>query len=124
MENITVNKTELLEILNKNRADHRKIFEEALAGWLKETQAELAQWTERLKKGERKSVTIIKGVPTDHTKDYDRAIGMVKMAIGDTIVLSEQDYAQYVDDEWGWQKTFLSNSYGSDLGAAKLGNMR
>jgi hypothetical protein len=120
MERITVKKPELLAKLQQNRADHRAIFEEALAGWMAEAERELTEQRERLLAGVRRDVYVRKPVPTDHTSDYDRAVAMIEMSIGETIVLSEEDFAQYVMDDWGWQSQFLSNTYGSTRAVSKF----
>src|SRR5712691_5041857 len=101
MENIVVKKNELLAVLNKNLSDHRQIFEGALVGFQREVEAELQEHISKINAGKRYNLFINKAVPTDHTLDYDRAIRIVEMAIGDTITLSERDFAQYVMDDWG-----------------------
>jgi plasmid stability protein len=121
MEKITVKKSDLLEKLEANMADHRQIFEEALAGWERETIAELAVRTREIRAGKKRTVTIHKAIPIDHTADYLRAIEMVKMAVGETVTLTEDDFAQYVMDDWGWQRQFVNNSYGSNRAVGKFG---
>jgi hypothetical protein len=123
MKEITVPKDDLLIRLKQNRDDHRAIFEEALTGYQAESEAELQQQLELLRAGKRRDIRIIKVVPRDHTSDYNRAVAMIEMALGDTITLSERDFAQYVMDDWGWQGEFLSNSYGSGTASAKFGDV-
>jgi len=120
VQKITVNKDELLAKLEENRADHRRIFEEALEGFARQAEAELNARIDDLRNGQRRDIIIRKPVPTDHTGDYDRAIGMIRMALGDTITLEEHDFAQYVMDDWGWQGQFLSNTYGSSTAKGKF----
>lgn len=120
MENITVEKSALLEKLKQNRSDHRAIFEEALAGFQAEAEAELQEQLKNLRAGLRRNVFVSKPIPTDHTADYDRAIAMVEMSMGSTVDLSEDDFAQYVMDDWGWQRQFLSNVYGSKSATGKF----
>lgn len=120
MQNITVNKSELLEKLRTNRDDHRAIFEEALSGFAEEVTAELDQAIASIRAGRRRDVKVWRLVPQDHTSDYNRALAMVEMSIGDTITLSESDFAQYVMDDWGWQDQFLSNTYGSKTATGKF----
>jgi hypothetical protein len=121
VEKITVQKSELLDKLKQNREDHRRIFEEALDGFFKESQDELQARIEDLRVGKRRNIYISKPVPVDHTFDYDRAIGMIEMAVGDTITLSEEDFAQFVMDDWGWQRLFLAGSYNSSTARSKFG---
>lgn len=122
MEKITVNKADLLAKLEQNRTDHRGIFEEALDGFAREAEQELNLRLTQLREGLRRDLVIRKPVPTDHTNDYDRAIAMIQMSIGETVTLDEQDFAQYVMDDWGWQGQFLSNTYGSGTAKAKFSN--
>lgn len=120
MQNITVDKTELLNKLRANRGDHRSIFEEALNGFAAEVTAELTEAIESIRAGRRRDIKVWRPVPKDHTSDYDRALAMVQMSIGQTITLSEADFAQYVMDDWGWQHEFLSNTYGSKAATGKF----
>jgi hypothetical protein len=102
----TVRKEELLKILEENRAKHRRVFEAALAGWRKEAIAQVKATEARLLAGKNRSVQISMLMPRDHTADYDRAIRSVRMHTEDKIRLSEQDVAQYVEDDWGWRREF------------------
>jgi hypothetical protein len=124
MKEVTVNKQELLTILRQNRADHRAIFEEALDGFARTAERLLQQRLDLLRAGQRRTVQVILPVPEDHTTDYDRAIKMVEMSVGDTLTLAERDFAQYVMDDWGWQREFISNSYGSTRASGKFGSSR
>lgn len=113
MRDITVHKNELLTKLEENRRDHRQVFEEALEGFKREVIQRLEEYLERTRQGKSQDVYVSMPVPKDHTADYDRAIAMVKMSVGDRITLSETDFAQYVMDDWRWQREFIGNSYGS-----------
>lgn len=44
--------------------------------------------------------------------------------MGQELVLTERDFAQYVMDDWGWQHEFVANSYGSQRASGKFGNSR
>jgi hypothetical protein len=48
--------------------------------------------------------------PEEHTLDYDRAIRMLQLHTEPTIKLSEQAYAQFVDDDWTWKQAFGMNT--------------
>lgn len=113
MRDITVNKEELLAKLEENRRDHRQVFEEAIEGFKKEVIRQLEQYIKEVKEGKNRDVYVSMPVPKDHTPDYNRAIAMVKMSVGNTITLSETDFSQYVMDDWRWQREFIGNSYGS-----------
>ena len=120
MENVTVNKVELLEKIRANREDHRRIFEEALAGFQAKVTQELDKMVVRASRGIRESVAISIRAPEDHTRDYDRVIAMLEMSVEDEISLTQSNFAQYVMDDWDWQGRFLSNVYGSGTARSKF----
>jgi hypothetical protein len=49
-------------------------------------------------------------VPEVHTDDYDRILRMLKMHTEPTIELTEEAAMHLVDDQWGWSKSFASNT--------------
>jgi hypothetical protein len=124
LNEVTVQKSDLLKVLQQNRADHRKIFEEALVGFEKAATADLQRELDRLRAGKRRSIFIQRPVPVDHTRDYDRAIRMIEMSIGDTITVSEGDFQSYVMDDWGWAHEFATTAtaYHSALAKTKFGS--
>ena len=99
MEKIKVNKTELLSILESNRSKHRQIFEEACDGYQKAVIKELEAQLKRAKEGIRRSMFINIPAPVDQTKEYDRAVAMLKMSVEQEVFLSEQDFRSYVLDD-------------------------
>jgi len=121
MNDVTVEKAELLVIIGKNRDEHRAIFEEAVEGYRKVILAELEQRVEDVKDGKAISHMIHLQAPVDHTDDYSRVIRMLEMHIEDTVAMPESDFSAYVMDDWQWMRDFLSNasSYGSVMAARK-----
>jgi len=111
MKAIKVDKVTLIKTLEQNRQKHRAIFEEALEGYKTAIIAWLEKRLELVKQGKIINHYIQMEQPKDQTKDYDRAIGMLKLSLDKQIELTEQDYSQYVLDDWSWKKQFLhSNS--------------
>jgi hypothetical protein len=106
----TVRKDELLTILRGNQSRHRAVFEAALEGFHKEAQRQLNSTVKAIRNGSRRTVYVRLEAPQDHTRDYKRVIRMVEMHQGDTITLSEDDAAQYIEDDWGWKRAWLQNS--------------
>lgn len=122
MENIRVKKSELLDILRKNRAEHRQIFEEAVEGYRHEVIKQLSQRLDDARNGKKIDISIRLNQPQDQTKDYDRVIGMLEMTVDDIIELDELSYQQYVMDDWNWSHNFLhTNSAYSVTATSKLG---
>lgn len=121
MNAIKVKKSELLDVLKKNREQHRKIFLEAQEGYKHAAIKELDSMLDDARAGKRirRSMTLVE--PQDQTSDYDRAIRMLEMSQDEVIELEEHDFMQYVLDDWGWKHQFLhSNSVYSATALAAL----
>jgi hypothetical protein len=114
MDNITVDKQQLIEIISVNRDNHRSQFEEAFGRFKAEVEKNLAERLKKIQKGKIPSLIIKLPVPVDHTTDYNRVIRMLELSVNDQIDLSEDDAAMYVMDEWDWSRQFaaMSASYG------------
>lgn len=112
MRHATVSKKELLAALVKNRADHMRSYKLALDGFYKEA---VDKYKEALTAAEgRTDLPHIHLVEPDcHMEDYDRAIGMLKMHVEQTVDITEEEYAHFVDDDWDWKQSWrlMNNVY-------------
>ena len=116
-------KQELVEIVQKNRDQHRAIFEEAVEGYRKQAVEQLEAHIVRIKRGELMHVAVSLYRPEDHTRDYDRLLKMLHMTRQAEIELSEGQFAEYVLDDWSWKRQFLtSNRMYSPLALSQLGS--
>ena len=115
MNQVKVKKDELLEILRKNRAEHRAIFLKAQEKYrevvIKELDAQL-----KAARGSKpfvlaKIVQLVQ--PKDYTAQYDRAIQMLEMSVDDTIIITAVEFQNYVQDIWNWSRewAFSNSSY-------------
>ncbi len=107
---------ELLDRLETNRNAHRLVFEAALKGWKRQAAYEVDKIAEALGAGRLPDLRLNLPLPQDHTRDYDRAITMVHMHTGETIELSEEDAAQFIQDDWAWKRQWLTASSRYDAG--------
>lgn len=108
---ITVDKSELLAVLKKNRDNHRDEYEKAFAGFQKAAEEWLNDQLKRLHKGKVIDRPIFPHqVPQDHTEEYDQIIGMLEMDQSDTVPLNWSLYRQFVNDEWGWTADFTTTN--------------
>ena len=113
MQDVRIKKNELREIVMKNRKEHRAIF---LAAQQKYRELAIKVLDDQLKKAReganiniRESLSLV--YPQDHTKDYDRALQMLDLEVGEVITLSQDDFANLVQDEWNWTRSWaISNS--------------
>lgn len=129
MENIQINRTTLLEILQTNRAQHIKEYEEAVVDH-KALSIKVAKENAKQMKANVKAVNAGKlyqhltglkngpQAPTSHEKEYNRAIRAVELDVRETIELQEDVFNQLVMDEWTWKEAFtVSNTtYKAGLG--------
>jgi hypothetical protein len=104
----TMDKEKLLAVLRANREKHVSDFKDAWAGFLvtvtEETTAFLLRVQDVPTKIDRWGLGWVK--PESHEADYDRAIGMVSDNVNPTIELGDEEYSNYVLDEWQWKKQF------------------
>src|SRR3954471_7210545 len=110
MNEIIVEKKDLLAKLKENRKNHRKVFEAALAGYRQTAIEELEKRLEDARKGKRIDILIRLHEPVDQTKDYDRAIAMLEMDIGDKVELDANQFSQFVLDDWAWKNQFTASN--------------
>jgi len=115
---VTVNKIALRKAVQENRDEHRKIFEEAVVGYKKRAVELLEDHIKRIEKGKIERIAVSLPVPEDHTHDYDRVLKMLDMSVAEEIELDEHRFAQYVMDDWQWQRQFLSDSSAYSVRAA------
>ncbi len=125
MEEITVKKSRLIEIITKNRTEHRAIFDEACVGYAKMMEQELETRLKEIRSGKKIVRITAMAVPEDHTGDYDRVLKMLDLAEETEIVLQERDVAMYIMDDWQWKQNFLiSNSHYSVAAMRALSTSR
>lgn len=110
MDKITVEKVELLKILRLNRASHTAKFARAQEVYKERVIQELEESLVRAKHGDRVDHFIRLPIPENHTNDYSRVIQMLEMHKLDNIELTKSEFQCYVQDEWGWLKSFDANT--------------
>ncbi len=112
---ITVNKAELLAKLGENREKHLQEFNEAMAGYKDAMVAALEGKLAAAKRGELVDHVINLQRPANHCDDYDRAIGLVTWSVGETFVLTVEEFGHFIQDQWSWklQHTAMANIYNS-----------
>lgn len=101
---------ELVEIIKKNKKDHWSFFEQACDAYKAAVIVELEKALESAKKGKKPNAHYMFVQPVEHMKDYDRIIKMLELTTQKTIELDEQDFGQYVLDDWSWKREFLATN--------------
>jgi len=110
LRSVTVNKTELLAILETNRAAHRDIFLKALDAYRVRVIEEFEVFLKDAREGRKIKRNISWPEPEDHTRDYDNAIRMLELSVDNEIELDEQDFQHYVMDQWVWRAAFTATN--------------
>lgn len=110
---VKVERLKLLEIVTKNAANHKRTFDEAHAEYRRQVVAKYREYALQAEAGGEVHTYIHLEAPEDHTKAYERVVGMLKMSQEAELHITETQYQEYVDDEWGWKPkfNFTSSSY-------------
>lgn len=110
MQDITVQRTALVAILKENRKKHEDAYTSALAAY----RAAAIQELKNNLATAQSNGPIVRRLeacePQTFVKDYNRAIGMLELCTDDEIELSEHDYSQFVEDQWGWSGQFATTT--------------
>ncbi len=121
MNTVKVKKPELLEILRTNRAEHKKIFEEAVEGYRQTLLSLLEARVSELKDGKQVRHYIDMDEPMCQIVEYDTAIKMVEMSVDEELELTEKQFRELVMDQWSWTGlTMASNVKYSSSARSKL----
>lgn len=115
MHNVLMDKGTLLGIVAENRDKHRQLFEEALEAFREKAIENLEARIRQIRDGGKIDLYLDLQQPEDHTEDYDRVIEMLQYEVENEVKLSNTEFAQYVQDNWGW-KTAFTQTYVSNTG--------
>jgi len=114
MYDVKVSRTELLDIVRKNKEKHVKEFNEAVEDFKKAVIKIAEENLKLVQSGNLDEIAKVKAnpaKPTSYESSYTRAIRMLELSVDDTIELDEHTFSQLVLDEWEWKKSFeFSNS--------------
>lgn len=107
---VSVDVERLRGTLQANRAQHTDAYEKAKAGYIKVMKQRLGEYVDQLANGEVLAVRYLDPPPDDHTNDYDDAIQMMLWSQESTIELTQAQFKQYVQDDWGWKDSWLTSN--------------
>ena len=118
--NVTMNTSELIDIVTKNMSSHITEFNTAFKAY----SIKLLVVVENLRRSiiEGKTDFMFDDIfnlprPTSHEEEYRNTLHLLKNHKGTTIELNTVDYKQYVLDEWNWTRNFkgVSATYSNRL---------
>ena len=123
---VTVEKSELLSVLAKNRSEHAIEYAEAVAGYTVKVRERLRSALNRAESQASctKDLDISLNAPISYDKEFERAIRMFEMDVGDQVELSITDFNEYIMNQWNWQRSFVvSNAEYSSALSTKAARM-
>lgn len=115
MKALTYERSNLLNIIKENRDRHEATFTEAFANYRRA----VADWhrdqLEILGDADPAEIEVLATsfrmpAPEQHTEDYDRVIRMLELTDQPVISLEQNEFQQYVLDEWNWSGGFLRST--------------
>lgn len=130
MRTVKMDKAECLEIIKRNRETHEAEYKEADEAYPDKVKtfyremhelAEADDFKAAGKKRERAYSELKR--PECHLDDYDRAINMLEHHVEDRVELTEQEYAEFIEDDWDWRGEF-EDQYLSNTGKFSQGGRR
>lgn len=119
MHQVTLDKMQLLEIVRKNRGQHVAEFNDSYKGWLHQAEEKARDILTNIgsaKERYAQSGTADFRTPTfreleepeSFANEYDRAMKMLELSVDGQIVLTRDEFANLVLDEWRWTESFKS----------------
>jgi len=109
MENIKVNKQELLTIVKENRKKHKKEYSESIKAYRVKVGDLLTQELQKIVSGDKFNARFDVIKPESHEKEYDLSIKMLEMSVDENIDIDQHTFNQLVNDEWDWKFSFRSS---------------
>lgn len=110
METVKVKKVRLLEKLKANREVHRANFLKAQDGFRQEVIEQLDKALQDARDGKRFKTSFTLPAPIDQTPEYDTAIEMLSWEVGEEVELGQQEFRQYIFDDWHWKQQWLHSN--------------
>lgn len=117
MDALKYNRKQVLAQLKENRDKHKVAYDDAMEGFKEAVVKELAEALELAKAGTEYRLCLKQSKPTHYLKQYDRAIAMFEMSSQDEIELTENEFTQYVLDNWNWSDSFTTTARAYGKGA-------
>jgi hypothetical protein len=110
MQEITVDKSDLIAKIQANRDEHRSMFLKAQERYREAMIAELDRALQEAREGKAIQRAFALPVPEDHTDEFNTAIEMLEWEQGESVVLDQRDFMRFVQNRWEWEASFLRNT--------------
>lgn len=112
MLNVNIPVTVVLDKLQNNLNAHTAAFKTIMEVYTERCIAALTEQLNLAKAGKPFTTYLgeLSNKPRNHTEAYTRAIALLKMSASENVVLTEQDFARYIQDDWDWKSEFQGAS--------------
>ena len=113
---IIVNKEDLINKVKENKEKHIIEFEKAVKAYKIEAKRKLTEELQKLKEGSlRIQVSLVS--PSNKTEDYDRILASFEWEVNDEVILSQEEFNEYVLDETSFAREakFANATYFNSL---------
>lgn len=121
---VKIPRAALLDRLRENKEQHEIDFREAYEGYTLLVVKELEDKLARVREGQPIEQYVRNNAPVNYTSEYADAIDMLEMATDTEIELSQQQFRQYVKDDWGWKQQWSLENAGYSAAAKGVGAAR
>lgn len=112
MNTTKVDKTELLEIVRKNRKKHEKEYKKARKKWV--TEATFALQEAATKAEEDGEITMFPlnelPKPEHYLNDFDQVIRRLELEVENEVELDDRQFNAWVLNHWDWSRAFVANT--------------
>lgn len=112
-QSVNVKRSELLEVLKKNREQHKLDYKEAVEGYRGAKIKALEDALEKVKteeKPEKISLNVSLNRPVNYINEYNQVIDMLEMSVDEFIKLDTDSFQAYIKDNWSWKRSFMSSN--------------
>mgnify|MGYP001557586933 CR=1 FL=1 len=110
LDKVRVTTKDVLDHLHENRENHVNEYKDALVGYRKDLIKALKKELKKVEAGKDYQAVYMQA-PENHEDDYDRSIQMLQMSQDAELELTEDEFRQYIMDEWSWSgRTAMSNA--------------
>lgn len=113
---VKMKKAKLLVILAENRVKHEAEWKQAFGIWKDKMATALRELADEVAKGKKLDLhgeISHLPMPVNMAGTYERLEKMLAHTEEETIELDENQYSQFVEDEWSWkaQTSFINSTY-------------
>lgn len=110
MYTVNVNKARLLDTLRQNLEVHKAEYAEAVENYPEVVALELRKRASQIEAGNPVDLNFNLPKPQSFQSEYEDAIQMLEWSTDDEVELDQQQFKQYVQDEWHWQRAFAAST--------------